>query len=139
LFDLPDTVREARESVAASGLSGRCDCVAGDFFKDVPAGHDACVMAHVLHDWTDEQALPILRNCRRAIADGGRLFIVEAVLPPGDAPHHGKMMDLLMLAVTGGLERTAEQFDTLLAAAGFKMTRIVETSTHQSVVEAVPI
>jgi 2-polyprenyl-3-methyl-5-hydroxy-6-metoxy-1,4-benzoquinol methylase len=138
LFDLPDTIRAAQQSVATSGLSDRCDCVAGDFFKAVPAGRDAYLMAHVLHDWTDEQALPILRNCRSAIADSGRLLIVEAVLPPGDTPHHGKMMDLLMLTVTGGLERTAEQFATLLAAAGFKLTRVIPTSTHQSVVEAVP-
>ena len=138
LFDLPETIREAQKSIAASSLSDRCECVAGDFFKDVPEGHDAYVMAHVLHDWTDEQALPILRNCRRAIPDEGRLLIVEAVLPPGDTPHHGKMMDLLMLTVTGGLERTAQQFASLLDSADFKLTRVIPTSTHQSVVEAVP-
>lgn len=138
LFDLPDTISEARISVAASGLSDRCVCVAGDFFKNVPAGHDAYVMAHVLHDWTDEQALPMLRNCRRAIPDGGRLLIVEAVLPPGDTPHHGKMMDLLMLTVTGGLERSAEQFSALVGAAGFKLLRVIPTATHQSIVEAIP-
>jgi ubiquinone/menaquinone biosynthesis C-methylase UbiE len=138
LFDLPDTIREARESVSAVGLADRCKYVAGDFFKQVPAGHDAHVMAHVLHDWTDEQALPILRNCRRSIPDGGRLFVIEAVLPPGDTPHHGKMMDLLMLTVTGGMERTAEQFESLVAAAGFKFLRVIPTTTHQSIVEAAP-
>lgn len=138
LFDLPDTIREAKKAVAASGLSNRCKCVAGDFFNEVPTGYDAYVLAHVLHDWTDEQALPILRNCRRAIIDGGRLLIVEAVLPPGDTPHHGKMMDLLMLTVTGGLERTAEQFEALLADANFRLERVISTSTHQSIVEAVP-
>jgi ubiquinone/menaquinone biosynthesis C-methylase UbiE len=137
LFDLPDTIHEAHRVVSASGISARCECVAGNFFKDVPAGHDAYVMAHVLHDWTDEQALPILRNCRRAMGRDGRLLIVEAVLPVGDVPHHGKMMDLLMLTVTGGMERTADQFDSLLSAAGFQMTRIVATSTHQSIVEAI--
>jgi O-methyltransferase domain len=104
----------------------------------VPDGHDAYVLAHVLHDWTDEQALPILRNCRRAIAADGRLLIVEAVLPPGDTPHHGKLMDLLMLTVTGGVERTAGEFAALLAEANFRLARVVPTATHQSVIEAVP-
>jgi len=138
LFDLSETIRHAEASVAGSPVAGRCEFVAGDFFKDIPAGHDVYVLAHVLHDWTDEQALPILANCRRAIADDGRLVIVEAVLSPGDTPHHGKMMDLLMLTVTGGLERTAEQFQALLARAGFDLVSVIPTSTHQSIVEAAP-
>jgi SAM-dependent methyltransferase len=139
LYELSSTIPQARRTIEASGLSGRCDVVEGDFFETVPAGHDAYVLSHVLHDWTDEQALPILRNCRRAIAKDGRLLIVEAVLPPGDTPHHGKLMDLLMLTVTGGLERTAEEFARLLAAADFELSRILPTSTHQSVVEALPV
>jgi hypothetical protein len=96
------------------------------------------VLLHVLHDWSDDKAIFILENCRRSIARGGCLLIVEAVLPEGDKPHHGKMMDLLLLTVTGGIERSARQFDQLLEAAGFKLCRVFETSTHQSVIEAIP-
>src|SRR5947209_4584129 len=139
LFELPETASEARRFLQGSGLAARCDVIDGDFFQSVPAGYDAYLLAHVLHDWTDEQVLKILRNCRQAIAPDGKLLIIETVLPEGDAPHHAKLMDLLMLTVTGGAERTAEEFTQLLAAAGFKLTRIFPTSTHQSVIEAVPV
>jgi hypothetical protein len=110
----------------------------GDFFESVPQTHDCYILAHVLHDWTDAEAIAILRNCRRAISQKGRLLIVEAVLPEGDTPHHGKLMDLLMLAVTGGVERTGREFAELLTGTGFKLERIISTSTHQSIVEAKP-
>jgi hypothetical protein len=139
LVELSETVPAARSLVEGRGLSDRCDVVAGDFFREVPFGHDAYILAHVMHDWTDEQGLPILRNCRKAIPKHGRLLIIEAVLPPGDAPHEGKMMDLLMLTVTGGVERTEDEFSVLLAAADFKLSRVIPASTHQSVVEAVPL
>jgi SAM-dependent methyltransferase len=139
LFELRETASGARCFLEASGLIARCDVIEGDFFQSVPSGHDAYLLAHVLHDWTDEQSLSILRNCRHAMAQDGKLLIVETVLPEGNAPHHGKLMDLLMLTVTGGAERTAEEFTRLLAAAGFQLTRIFATSTHQSVIEAVPV
>src|SRR5262245_26612534 len=110
LFELPEVIRQARRTIDELGLSARCQVIAGDFFKTVPAGYDAYILSHALHDWTDEQALPILRNCRGAIAKDGRLLIIEALLPPGDVPHHSKLIDLLMLTVTGGVERTAEEF-----------------------------
>ena len=113
--------------------------IEGDFFKSIPAHHRAYTLAHVLHDWDDTQCVAILRNCRDAIAPGGRLLIVEAVLPVGDTPHHGKLMDLLMLTVTGGKERTAAEFAALLAAANFAIEQVIETSTHQSLIEAIPI
>ena len=138
LFDLPGTTNEAGKVIAREGLADRCSVVAGDFFAALPEGHDCYIMSHVLHDWTDQPALAILRNCRRAISSTGRLLIVEAVLPEGDMPHHGKMMDLLMLAVTGGTERTGQEFSDLLSRGGFKLRRVISTSTHQSIVEAVP-
>lgn len=138
LFELAETVPEARHLIEARGLSTRCRVTAGNFFKEVPADQDAYILAHVLHDWTDEQALTILRNCRRATPRHGRLLIIEAVLPPGDAPHPGKLMDLLMLTVTGGVERTACEFAALLTASEFKMTRIIPISDQQNLVEAVP-
>jgi hypothetical protein len=139
VFELAYAVPRARQTLESLGLSARCDVMEGDFFKAVPAGRDAYILSHVLHDWNDERTLSILRNCRTAIAQNGKLLIVEAVLPPGDAPHPGKFMDLLMLTVTGGLERTAEEYGELLAAANFKLTRVVRTTIPQSVVEAVPV
>jgi SAM-dependent methyltransferase len=138
LFDLPETLAVARRLVEARGLTERCDVVAGDFFKEVPPSHDVYILAHVLHDWTDAQALPLLRNCRKAIPPHGRLLIVEFVLPPGDTPHPAKLMDLLMLTVTGGVERTAEEFAALLAQADFKVAKFIPTSNQQHVVEALP-
>ena len=138
VFELPATVPRARSYLACAGLSERCAVVEGDFFESVPSGHQAYLLAHVLHDWTDEQAHVILRRCRAAMAPGSRLLIVEAVLPAGDTPHHGKLLDLLMMTVTGGSERTGEQFGSLLASAGLRLTRIVPLPTHQSVIEAEP-
>jgi SAM-dependent methyltransferase len=138
LFDLPHVISDARKRVDERGVGDRCELIVGDFFKEVPAGHDGYVLSHVLHDWKDHENIAILRQCRRAIAPDGRLLIVEIVLPPGDAPHEGKILDLLMLTVTGGIERTADEFAALLAAADFKLNRIVSTTTEQSIVEAVP-
>lgn len=138
LIELPATVPEAQRRIRSRGLSDRCDVITGDFFAEVPAGFDAYILAHVLHDWTDAQALPILHNCRRALPAHGRLLIVESVLPPGDTPHPGKLMDLLMLTVTGGVERTAAEFSKLLRAGGLALTRITPISESQNVVEAIP-
>jgi hypothetical protein len=139
VFELSYAAPRARATIEKLGLAARCDVVEGDFFKAVPSGYDVYILSHVLHDWSDEQALAILRNCRAAVGKDGRLLIVEAVLPPGDTPHPGKLIDLLMLTVTGGLERTADEYGHLLEAAGFKLTRVVPTAIPQSVVEAVPI
>jgi hypothetical protein len=139
LFDLPETGNDAGAYLAAAGLGARCVFQAGDFFEAVPAGHDAYLLAHVLHDWNDDQAIAILRKCREATPAGSRLLIVEAVLPDGDAPHHGKLMDLLMLTVTGGVERGSDQFANMLTRSGFRLAKIHPTTTHQSVIEAVPV
>jgi hypothetical protein len=138
LFDLPETQSQARRLVEACGLTERCDVVAGDFFKEVPGNHDVYILAHVLHDWTDAQALPLLRNCRKAAPPHGRLLIVESVLADGDTPHPAKLSDLLMLTVTGGIERTADEFSALLAQAGFTINNLIGVSNQQHIIEAVP-
>ncbi len=138
LLDLPETERHARDYIAAAGLVGRCTFHAGDFFRHLPSGHDAYVMAHVLHDWSDDDAVEILRKCREAVSVEGRLLIVEAVLPDGNTPHHGKLMDLLMLTVTGGVERSQSEFGQILVKSGFTLARVYSTTTHQSVIEAFP-
>jgi SAM-dependent methyltransferase len=138
LFELPETEKHARDHIVESGLGERCAFQAGDFFERLPPGHDAYVLAHVLHDWVDSDAIAILRKCREALPAGGRLLIVEAVLPDGNTPHHGKLMDLLMLTVTGGVERSQSEFGQILMKSGFRLARVYPTTTHQSIIEAFP-
>lgn len=137
LFDLPHVVERAKEPIAAAGLAGRCEVVAGSFFEAVPAGADAYFMRHIIHDWEDEKSLTILRNCHKAMPTDGRLLLVESVIPPGNDPFAGKFLDLVMLMIPGGKERTADEYRTLLADAGFELSRIVPTDSEVSVVEGV--
>ncbi len=136
LFDLPHVVRDAPALIEARGLSDRVTIEAGSFFDGVPAGGDAYLLSHIIHDWSEEQCLAILRNCRQAMHPTSRLLIIEMVLPPGNTPHPGKMLDLMMLVGPGGRERTAEEYGTLLGQAGLQMTRIVATESPVSIVEA---
>jgi hypothetical protein len=137
LLDLPSVAAGARERIAAAGLAGRCDVIAGDFFASVPPGGDCYLLANVIHDWDDDRAVAILRSCQRAMADGGRVLIIEAVLPTGNEPHPGKVGDLQMLVITGGRERTAAEYRALLTAGGFRSGRVVPTASPVSVVEGI--
>jgi hypothetical protein len=123
----------------AVGVADRCTVVGGDFFAAVPTGGDAYVLSQILHDWDDERCVEILGQCRRAMPDHGKLLIVELLLPEGDKPFFGKWLDLHMLVLLGGRERTAAEYDALFRAAGFKLARIVPTPPGPSVVEAVPV
>jgi hypothetical protein len=138
LLEMPHVAAEARTRFAAAGLADRCTVVEGDFFAAVPPSGDAYVLSHVIHDWDEARCQAILATCRRAMGGHGRLLLVEAVLPPGDAPHPGKLLDLVMLAVPGGRERSQAEYAALLAAAGFTLTRVVPTASQVSVIEAVP-
>ena len=137
LFDLPHVIERAKSAVAAAGVADRCELIAGSFFDDVPAGADAYFMRHIIHDWEDEKALTILRNCHRAMPPHGRLLVVESVIPPGNEPFAGKFLDLVMLLIPGGKERTAAEYRTLFAQAGFELSKIVPTGTEVSVIEAI--
>jgi hypothetical protein len=122
-FDLPQAMPTLSETRANAGLDDRVDLVAGDFFVEVPAG-DTLLLANVLHDWDDARASLILQRCREAIEPGGRLLIVDRVLPEGDTPHRGKSVDINMLFLLGGRERTRHELDVLLAASGFDLVEI---------------
>jgi hypothetical protein len=139
LYDLPDVVANAPKLLAEFGLTDRVDVQGGSFFEAVPGGGDAYVMKHIIHDWADEQALTILRNIRAAIKPGATLLLLEFVIPDDDGDFIGKWVDLEMLVQAGGRERTAEQYRSLLAKAGFRMTGVVQTASPISVVEAVPV
>jgi len=138
LFDLEETLPPARRLIETRGLAERCDVLVGDFFKEVPADHDVYMLAHVLHDWTDEQALSILRNCRKVIPQNGRIVLVEFALPPNNEVGMGKDTDMVMLAVPGGMERTEEEYRELFEQSGFKMSKTTPTSSAVCVFEGRP-
>ena len=121
----------------AKGVSDRVTIEAGDFFTSVPAGADAYILSHIIHDWDEDQCLTILGHVRKAMNPAGRLLIVEMVLPSGDTPHPGKMLDMAMLVQLGGQERTESEYASLLSKAGFRLTQVVPTNSAASIVEAV--
>ena len=135
LFDLPAVVDRARSTISRSGVSDRIRIEGGDFFSSVPAGADAYVLRHIIHDWEDPEAIAILRQCREAAAPDGRILIVEMVVPPGNEPGFGKWLDLMMLLVAGR-ERTKEEYSHLLSEAGLSMTRVIPTDSDVSIIEA---
>jgi hypothetical protein len=137
VYDLPHVAAEANALIKARGLTDRVKVEVGDFFLTIPAGGDVYLMSHVIHDWSEEQCRAILANCRRAMKAGSRLLLIEMVLPPGDAPHPGKMLDMMMLVGPGGQERTADEYRTLLASAGFRLLQVLPTDSAVSIVEAV--
>jgi hypothetical protein len=138
LFDLPSVAEQAHCHVCALNLEGRCQTVAGDFFENIPAGADAYYMQHIIHDWADEPALKILSNCRRALGGKphGRLLVVDNIVTENSLPDPSKWLDIEMLLMPGGRERTEPQWRDLFAKAGFKITRMVPLQGSQSLIEA---
>ena len=139
LYDSRVVIEGALPRLEAAGIADRCEAVAGDFFQEVPAGGDAYVMKWIIHDWDDEKAIRILKNCRSRMKPDGRLIIVDCVVPDNDEPDFSKTFDLNMLVMTGGKERTAAEFQELLAAAGLKLLRVIPTNVPTSIVEAEPL
>ena len=137
LADLTHVVREAPALVASRGVADRLAIEAINFFERVPAGGDVYLLSHVIHDWNEDDCLTILGNCRKAMKPGSRLLIVEMVLPPGDISHPGKLLDLAMLVMPGGQERTEDEYRALLDKAGLCLTHVMPTQSAVSVVEAV--
>jgi hypothetical protein len=139
LCDAPHVVSEARWTLEAAGVADRCEVVACDFFLSVPVGGDAYILKFIIHDWDDDQALAILKNCRRAMPEHGRLLLVEHVISAGNSPDPAKILDLQMLVELGGRERTEVEFRRLLSDAGFNLTNILPTQAQVSIIEAMPI
>ena len=139
LFDLGHVIGRARENIQASGLSDRCTVIEGSFFESVPSGADAYLFRHIIHDWTDEQSVHILSNCRKVIPKHGKLLIVEAVVPTGNEPSLAKDFDMTMLTFPGGIERTEEEYRFLFEQAEFQLNSITPTASAISIVEGQPI
>ena len=145
LFDQPHVVEDARETLDAAGVVDRCELVGGSFFDAVPAGGDVYILRNIIHDWEDDQAVAILTSCRRAMAAGARLLLVERYLATD--PHEAfpvMQSDLEMLVIVGGLERTTDEYATLLWRSGLRLIQAIslgnvpEAMEHQ-VIEAQPI
>ena len=136
LFEMPHVVDLARAALVGAPEIDRCELVAGDFFTAIPGRSSLLLLKKVIHDWLDERAATILRNCRAALPAGGRLLLVENVIPAGNEPSFGKWLDVLMLVYVGGRERTADEYRDLLATSGFEMTHVVPTAASVSVIEA---
>jgi hypothetical protein len=135
LYDLQGVADRARSSIEASGLSGRCEVVSGSFFETVPSGVDAYLLRHIIHDWDDEKATAILRSVHNAMSLSAKLLVVESVVPPGDDPAFVKLLDLTMLLIPGGRERTAAEYRELYHASGFELVGITPTAADVSVIE----
>jgi SAM-dependent methyltransferase len=127
LFDLTSVVGEAAEVLRKAGVRDRCEVTAGDFFKDPIPVSDALILSQILHDWDDDKAHLILVNCRRALVRGGLLLLVEGVVPEGQEPNPIRLLDLHMLVLLGGKERTKGDWRSLLAQAKFRLVRVLPT------------
>lgn len=139
VFDQPAVIEGTRQTMKRSGLEDRCRCVGGNFFESVPEGADAYMMKHIIHDWNDEESVTILSNCRKAMGDEGKMLLIEVVLDSGSNANYELLIDMEMLMMTRGKERTKAEFEQLFLKSGFRLSRIVPTSSSISVIEAVPI
>jgi len=138
LFDTAHIIEDATKVRSGVGLVKRCGAIAGDFFKSVPPGADAYLLKNVLHDWDDQHCIKILKNCRNAMANKGRVLLLETVLRADGTDSFDMLQDLDMLVISGGRERSEAEYGTLLEVAGLKLTKIFPTISPLSVIEAEP-
>jgi hypothetical protein len=137
LYEVPHVVEGAKNGPLKTVMD-RCTLASGDMFASVPAGADAYIMKHIIHDWPDERCIQILKACRKGVNSGGKLLVVDSVIQPGNDFSPSKFLDLQMLIFPSGCERTEKQFRDLFAAAGWQLSRIIPTVASDSIVEAVP-
>jgi len=138
LFDLPHVAERAESALASAALGERCRFAGGSFFDAVPDGADAVVLRHIVHDWSDEDSVRILANCRKALGPDGRVLVVEMLVPEDNEPSLAKRFDLSMMVLLGGVERTEAEFGALFEAAGLALAGITPTASPAYVIEARP-
>lgn len=125
VFDAPYVVEKTNIAISENNLDDKCDAQGGDFFEFVPAGADAYIMKYILHDWHENDAIRLLRNCANAMKKGSKLLAVDAVIPENSDPHPGKFMDINMLVATGGRERTESEFRHLFEKSGLRFNKVI--------------
>ncbi len=138
LYDQPSVIARAKQDdhVTAKDIAARCRLEGGSFFESAPKGGDVYIMKYILHDWDDVSSVAILKNCREAMHPKGRVLVVDNVIPPGNDPGWGKLLDIQMLVI-GGRERTKKEFAALFAEAGLKLSRVIPTKAPVSIVEGI--
>jgi hypothetical protein len=139
LFDGPQATVDAPDVLKAAGVTDRCTIENGSYFETVPAGGDAYLLKHTLHDFSEEQIRTVLKNIRSAIGPNGSLFVIEYVLPGGNERHIGNIIDMWLLLMLGAKERTAQQYADLFGTEGFRLSRIIPTTSPVSIIEARPV
>lgn len=138
LFDLPHVVERAKPQLESAGVAERCELIGGSFFEKVTVKADAIMMRHIIHDWDDAKCITILKKCREAIGPTGKVLVVESIVPGGNQPGFVKWLDLTMLVIPEGKERTEAEYRELFAAAGLRLQRVVNTAGELDILEAVP-
>lgn len=136
LFELPHGAEAAQANLTAAGITDRCTVQSGSFFEGVPGGADLYLLSHIIHDWDEPSCLKILGHCRQAMTPASKLLLIEMVVPGPNQPHPAKQLDLVMLTVPGGRERTEAEYGQLLAQAGLRLMRVIPTASPVSIVEA---
>ncbi len=139
LCDGSSVVEGVQPLLETKGVAERCELVRGNFFESVSSGGDAYIMKHIIHDWDRSHTLTILKNCRASMANNGKLLLLETVIPPDNQPSSSKWLDLAVFLMTGGRERKETEYRELLAAAGFKLTKIIYTQSPINLIEAVKV
>jgi O-methyltransferase domain len=137
LFEAPHVIEGAKNGPLKPVLD-RCTFASGDMFSSVPAGADAYLMKHIIHDWPDDRCIQLLKACRKTVNPSGKLLVVDAVIQPGNDFSPAKFLDLQMLIFPSGCERTEKQFHQLFAASGWQLRRVIPTSAVDFIVEGVP-
>ena len=134
IYDMGHAAESANKFLGERGLLERCEFMMGDFFQEIPQTH-GCILKSIIHDWDDEQSIRILRNCVKAIPADGKVLLVERIVPPTGQSHISKLIDLEMLALTSGLERTIEEYHVLFEQASLQVTRVITTAGASSIIE----
>ncbi len=137
VLDIPSVIQKTRKMIQARDIKDRCQAVECDFFRDIPSGSDAYLMSNILHDWSDKQCRLILSNCHRAMKRKSKLLVMEMIISPGNEPSVAKLLDLEMLVITGGRERTEAEFKNLFESSGFKLSRILPTKENVYIIEGI--
>jgi O-methyltransferase domain/Dimerisation domain len=139
LFDQPQVVAGSGDLLENAGVSDRVEVVGGNFFEEIPVAADVYLMKHIIHDWNDEESLSILSNLAKSVQAGAKLLLIESVIEAENVPSMSKVMDLNMLAMTSGRERTAAEYSDLFEKTGFQLTNIIPTPSPTQIVEAIKV
>ncbi|ESA38720.1 o-demethylpuromycin o-methyltransferase [Leptolyngbya sp. Heron Island J] len=139
LFDTPNVIESAKEYTSGDKTVGRLEFISGDFFESVPQGGDIYILSNIVHNWNDERSTKILRNCYDAMVENGRLLLVEVVLQAEEQPLFCDFLDLHMLVMLGGKERTEDEYKNLISSSGFVLKSIIETNFYPSIIECVRV